>query len=79
MEPLAAFHVLELRVGHIIRAEPNDKARKPAYKLWIDFGPAVLHNLHLIPVIISTQHFHSRTRLRQSNRHVCGAGPGARG
>jgi len=40
MEPLAAFHVLELRVGHIVRAEPNDKARKPAYKLWIDFGPA---------------------------------------
>ena len=40
MEPLAAFHVLELRVGHVVRAEPNDKARKPAYKLWIDFGPA---------------------------------------
>jgi len=22
-----------------IRSEPNDKARKPAYKLWLDFGP----------------------------------------
>ena len=40
MEPLAAFHVLELRVGRVVRAEPLERARKPAYKLWIDFGPA---------------------------------------
>ena len=39
-EPAAdAFAALEVRVGRIIRAEPNEKARKPAYKLWIDFGP----------------------------------------
>ncbi|PZA06736.1 MULTISPECIES: tRNA-binding protein [unclassified Meiothermus] len=39
MNPLEAFESLELRVGRVIRAEPNQAARKPAYKLWIDFGP----------------------------------------
>lgn len=39
VEPLQAFEILDLRVGRILRAEPNDRARKPAYKLWIDFGP----------------------------------------
>ena len=34
-----AFEVLDLRVGRVQRAEPNGKARKPAYRLWIDFGP----------------------------------------
>jgi tRNA-binding protein len=34
-----AFETLDLRVGRIVRAEPNERARKPAYKLWIDFGP----------------------------------------
>jgi len=27
-----------MRVGRITRAEPNERARKPSYKLWIDFG-----------------------------------------
>lgn len=39
MTPLEAFELLDLRVGRVTRAEPNDAARKPAYKLWIDFGP----------------------------------------
>jgi tRNA-binding protein len=39
MDPLEAFATLDLRVGRIVRAEPNERARKPAYKLWIDFGP----------------------------------------
>ncbi|HEU4742745.1 MAG TPA: tRNA-binding protein [Meiothermus sp.] len=39
MNPLEAFETLELRVGRITQAEPNEAARKPAYKLWIDFGP----------------------------------------
>lgn len=35
----AAFEALDLRVGRIVRAEPNEGARKPSYRLWIDFGP----------------------------------------
>lgn len=38
-EGVAAFATLEMRVGQIRRAEPNTGARKPAYRLWIDFGP----------------------------------------
>jgi len=32
------FFRADIRVGVIVRAEPNPKARKPAYRLWIDFG-----------------------------------------
>ena len=38
MEPWQAFQTLDLRVGRVTRVEPNPKARKPAYCLWIDFG-----------------------------------------
>ena len=34
-----AFAALDLRVGRILRAEPNVGARKPSYRLWVDFGP----------------------------------------
>ncbi|MEO8090269.1 MAG: tRNA-binding protein [Gemmatimonadales bacterium] len=39
MDPVEAFETLDLRVGRILRAEANTRARKPSYKLWIDFGP----------------------------------------
>ncbi len=39
MNPLEALETLDLRVGRILRAEPNLRARKPSYRLWIDFGP----------------------------------------
>ncbi len=38
MDAVEAFETLDLRVGRIVRAERNERARKPAFKLWIDFG-----------------------------------------
>ncbi|CAG2137556.1 putative chaperone CsaA [Cupriavidus yeoncheonensis] len=38
MTPYEAFQSVDMRVGTVLRVELNEKARKPAYKMWIDLG-----------------------------------------
>ncbi len=33
------FKKIDFRVGTVLRVEPFEKARKPAYQVWVDLGP----------------------------------------
>ncbi len=35
----AEFEKVDMRVGTVVDAQPFPEARRPAYKLWVDFGP----------------------------------------
>jgi len=39
MDPIVAFETLDLRVGRVLEASVNAKARKPSYVVKVDLGP----------------------------------------
>ncbi len=36
-----AFQRVDIRVGRIVRADVHPQAPKPAFRLWVDFGPEI--------------------------------------
>ncbi len=41
MVDIEIFSSLDIRIGKIMSAEEHEKARKPMYKLVVDFGPEI--------------------------------------
>ncbi|MFL1460783.1 tRNA-binding protein [Roseococcus sp. DSY-14] len=39
--PFAAFEAVEIRAGTVVDAQPFPEARKPALRLWLDFGAPI--------------------------------------
>lgn len=41
MTTFDAFMKIDIRIGTIVDVAPFEKARKPAWKLWVDFGAEI--------------------------------------
>jgi len=39
--PYEIFEKVDLRSGVVVQAEIFERAKKPAYKVWVDFGPEI--------------------------------------
>jgi tRNA-binding protein len=39
--PYEIFEKVDLRSGVVVQAELFERAKKPAYKVWVDFGPEI--------------------------------------
>lgn len=61
------FERVEIRSGTIVQAEVFERARKPAYKVWVDFGP------ELSTLQTSAQITHHYTPESLIGRQVMGA------
>lgn len=39
--PYASFEAVDIRVGTVVDAQPFPEAKKPAIRLWVDFGAGI--------------------------------------
>ena len=62
----ADFERVDMRVGVVVDAQPFPEAKRPALKLWIDFGP--------LGVKRSSAQITRKTQNRDSRNQKCATG-----